>query len=105
MGKKASGRHKAQYERQKQITAKHKRDQANKRAKTLAKWRALGVKKNGKPVITVEKAAARLIVRAENKVKAKALRKKQWREAQAMANYAGRNDRPRNSFKPQHQED
>lgn len=73
MGKKATGQKKAYYDRQKAVTVKHKLAGKLKRQKRLDSWITKGVKKNGKPILTLEQRK----LRAQNR--------KQLRDAKRVA--------------------
>jgi hypothetical protein len=103
MAAKKGGRFKAYYENQKHRTASNKLKLKQRRERRMQKWLKLGVKKNGKPVMTVEQRKARLVARKE-------LRSKQVSEQRPRQHrgggYRGNNPRtPRTTRAPRAAED
>ena len=75
--RKAGGRKKAYYTTQKSITTKHKTAGKAKRAKKLQAWILKGVKKNGKPVLSLEQRKIRSAQRLLHRHALKAERRQQ----------------------------
>ncbi len=82
--KKRAGKHKSYYERQKEVTVRHKIQQTQKREKDLAFWIAKGVKKNGEKVLTLAERKVRAERRGECRREARALRRAQRLEAEKL---------------------